>query len=286
MTILLSSVHKAEAMTLGSGFSARHIELSLLGGAADPIVAFDDYRMRTVTFAPHPHAGFSAVSYVFEDSSGGLRNRDSLGNDFVVGPGGIVWTQAGAGVQHDELPDEDGREVRGLQIFINLSAAAKETPPQIHRASGAEIPEEITGGGSRIRVVVGDHGASSSKVQPVEPVRLLDMAVAANDVIDVPLESGHNLVAYCVSGGARLSASGTMRDLGQGDYLAASAPERNGVLQIASPSGAQLVLLSGKALNEPVVQYGPFIMTSGAQVRAAAARYQSGAMGRLEPLPH
>ena len=275
MTILLSSVHKAEAMTLGSGFSARQIELSLLGGAADPIVAFDDYRMRTVTFAPHPHAGFSAVSYVFEDSPGGLRNRDSLGNDFVVGPGGIVWTQAGAGVQHDELPDEDGREVRGLQIFINLSAAAKETPPQIHRASGAEIPEEITGGGSRIRVVVGDHGASSSKVQPVEPVRLLDMAVAANDVI-----------AYCVSGGARLSASGTMRDLGQGDYLAASAPERNGVLQIASPSGAQLVLLSGKALNEPVVQYGPFIMTSGAQVRAAAARYQSGAMGRLEPLPH
>src|SRR5579871_6953340 len=85
-------------------FSIRSIDLQSLGTAASPVVVLDNFRVRGRPFPPHPHAGFSAVTYVFEDSRGDLRSRDSLGNDFVTGPGGVVWTQAGRGVIHEELP--------------------------------------------------------------------------------------------------------------------------------------------------------------------------------------
>lgn len=89
----------------------------------------DHYRMKAITFAPHPHAGFASISYIFEHSRGGLRNRDSLGNDFEVAPGELVWTRAGTGVVHDERPAIVGRDVHGLQIFVNSAAANKAAAP-------------------------------------------------------------------------------------------------------------------------------------------------------------
>lgn len=284
MTVHLSPVIVAERAELGSGFSAHRVEPGRFGRAADPIMGFDHYRMNAVTFAPHPHAGFSAVSYLFEDSEGSLRNRDSLGNDFTVGPGGIVWTQAGVGVQHDELPAEAGREVHGLQIFINLSAAAKDTPPQVLRLDGDAVPNHTTGGGSTIRVVVGSYGGTTSPLQPMEPVDLLDILVAPGDQFDVPLAAGWNLLVYCESGKAYIAAESGANVLKAGDALAASARDASGVVQVSSEAGGRIVLLAGQPLNEPVVQYGPFIMNSEEQIRAAAMRFQTGGMGSLPAL--
>ena len=250
MTIQLSPVIAAERADLGAGFSARRVEPGRLGAAADPIMGFDHYRMNAVTFAPHPHAGFSAVSYLFEDSAGGLRNRDSLGNDFAVGAGGVIWTQAGSGVQHDELPAE---------------------------------PVHTTPGGSTIRVVVGRYRGTVSELQPLEPADLLDIGIAPGDEIEVPLAAGWNLLVYAESGEVQIAADSGEGELRAGEALAASAPGAAGTVRIASAAGARVVLLGGRALQEPVVQYGPFIMNNEAQIRAAARRYQGGAMGRLEP---
>jgi redox-sensitive bicupin YhaK (pirin superfamily) len=82
----------------------------------------DEFRVTGRPFPPHPHAGFSAVTYVLEDSEGKLRSRDSLGNDLVTGPGGIVWTQAGSGLIHEELPADSNRELHAVQVFVNLSS--------------------------------------------------------------------------------------------------------------------------------------------------------------------
>ena len=86
---------------------------------------FDDFRVRGHPSAPHPHAGFSAVTYVFDDSPGRLRSRDSLGNDHVVGRGGIVWTQAEHGVMHEEMLADLGEELHGLQFFVNLTCTTR-----------------------------------------------------------------------------------------------------------------------------------------------------------------
>ena len=100
MSIEFSRVIAARAQGSGSNFSVKRIELHELGERASPVVVLDDFRVRDRPFPPHPHAGFSAVTHVFEDSQSGLRSRSSLGDDAVVGPGGIVWTQAGSGVIH------------------------------------------------------------------------------------------------------------------------------------------------------------------------------------------
>jgi redox-sensitive bicupin YhaK (pirin superfamily) len=284
MTTLLTPVVSTQRAALGSSFTARRVEPERFHGAADPIMGFDHYRMNAVTFAPHPHAGFSAISYLFEDSAGGLRNRDSLGNDFVVDPGGILWTQAGSGVMHDELPAEDGKEVHGLQIFINLSAANKDTAPRVLHLTAAEVPVWTSAGGSQMRVMVGSHEDVTSSLNPSEPANLFDLALVAGDGIDLPLAAGWDMLVYAENGEARIHTSNGEAVLKTGDAVAASAPGKESSVRLTSDGGARLVILSGRALKEPVVQHGPFIMNSQADIGAAIARYQRGQMGVLAPL--
>ena len=105
----------------------------------DPFIMVDHFRMSEAVFAPHPHAGFSAVTYLFDDSATGLVSRDSLGGEHAIPPGGLHWTLAGRGVMHDEFPAEPGREAHGLQIFINLPAAQKLRAPGVMRLA----PEQM-----------------------------------------------------------------------------------------------------------------------------------------------
>ena len=284
MTILLTPTVSAEIADHGTAFSARRVAPARFKGAADPVMGFDHYRMRAVTFAPHPHAGFSAISYLFEDSAGGLRNRDSLGHDFVIEPGGVLWTQAGSGVMHDELPAHVGKEVHGLQIFINLSAVNKNAAPQVLRAAAGEIPVWASKGGSRLRVAVGSYGDAVSPLEPTEPSNLFDLDLVAHDTATLPLEAGWDMMIYAESGAAQVSAENSDASLAMGDAVAAVAVDVQGSVRVSSESGARLVILSGRALKEPVVQYGPFIMNSEADIHAAIARYQRGEMGVLEPL--
>src|SRR5271166_989425 len=129
----------AAARNSGSGaFSVKAVDLDALCAKGSPIAVLDDFRVRGRPFAPHPHAGFSAVTYVFEDLKSGLRSRDSLGNDVIVGPGGIVWTETGSGVMHEEQPANPDGELHGLQIFVNLSAKNKLTSPPPPDASARD----------------------------------------------------------------------------------------------------------------------------------------------------
>ncbi len=176
MSIQFSPIVAASERGSGS-FVVKAIDLSALGDLGLPVTVLDDFRVRGRPFAPHPHAGFSAVTYVFEDSPGSLRSRDSLGNDVVVGPGGIVWTQASSGMLHHEVPAETGRELHGLQLFVNLSARNKLVTPQMLCLSGSNVPEWQNDAGDRVRVVVGSFADVSSPLIPAEPFTLLDVAL-------------------------------------------------------------------------------------------------------------
>ncbi|WP_066558609.1 pirin family protein [Croceicoccus bisphenolivorans] len=284
MTTRLTPVISAERADLGGAFSARRVEPGRFGDAADPVMGFDRYRMDAVTFAPHPHAGFSSISYLFEDSAGGLRNRDSLGHDFVVEPGGILWTQAGSGVMHDELPAQTGKQVHGLQIFINLSAANKDSAPRVMRLAADEVPLWTSERGSRLRIMVGNHAGIVSPLEPTEPVNLFDLNLTAGDEVTLPLAVGWDMLVYAESGSAQVHTDGGAASLASGDAVAAVAHDADDSVRLVSQVGARLVILAGRALREPVVQHGPFIMNDEAGIRAAIARYQHGGMGVLEPI--
>jgi hypothetical protein len=135
-----ASTRLAEAQ-MGPGFSAhglRHVD----GVSLDPFLSVDHFRMSQPTFPPHPHAGFSAVTYMFEDSPGGFINRDSLGDVSRIGPGALHWTQAARGMMHEEIPERRGVEGHGLQMFVNLRADHKQPPPaRVPRRRPREVPE-------------------------------------------------------------------------------------------------------------------------------------------------
>ncbi|WP_257168277.1 pirin family protein [Bradyrhizobium sp. SRS-191] len=278
MAIMFSSIASAQTRGTAGRFLVKAVELAALGAVGSPVLVLDDFRVSGRPFPPHPHAGFSAVTYVFADSAGGLRSRDSLGNDVTVGAGGIVWTEAGSGVLHHEIPAGD-QELHGLQLFVNLSAANELCAPRMLHIAGNEVPEWTSGDGDRVRVVVGAFNDVASPLVPTERFTLLDVTLRQG--LGYTLTPGHVAIIYVVQGGLAIANDGTHRDLAAGQAIALRG---DGRATLGADGAAQLVIMSGPDVQEPIVVDGPFIMSSEAGIAAAHARYRAGGMGRLAPL--
>jgi len=280
MSIEFSPVIAARAQGNGSPFSVRSVDLHKLGEGASPVVLLDDFRVTGRPFGPHPHAGFSAVTYVFEDSVGDLRSRSSLGNDLVIGPGGVCWTEAGSGVIHEEVPADPARELHGVQIFVNLTARNKLVAPRVLGLEGSEVPEWRSEAGDRVRVVVGSFAGVSSPLVPTERFDLLD--VQLRGAIPSSIQVGYNAVLYVLTGGVLVRADGREREVAGGHALALQGG--SGRVTFESTEPAHFLILSGAEIREPVFVEGSFIMNERSQIDAALARYRAGAMGHLAPL--
>lgn len=280
MSIQFSPVIAARQRALPGFSSLLYVDLDELGVMASPVAVLDDFRVPGLPFSPHPHAGFAAVTYVFEDSPGGLRSRASSGVDLVVGPGGIVWTHAGSGVVHEEIPAVQGRELHGIQIFVNLSSQCKLTPPRVLNLDPAQVPEWRSDAGDRVRVVVGSFDGVDSPLAPPEPFTLLD--VHLRQQISFAAQEGHNVLVYVLTGYVTVSADGHQEKVDGGHALALRGSGGHLTFEALPPS--HFLILSGAEIREPVLSEGPFIMNNRSQIEQAAARYRSGAMGYLAPL--
>lgn len=276
--IQFSDVIREHAQGDGA-FSVRSIDLQRLGRHASPVVVLDNFRVRGRPFPPHPHAGFSAVTYVFEDSEGDLRSRDSLGNDYITAPGGIVWTQAGSGVIHEEVPARSERELHGLQIFVNLSSKNKLSAPRVFRLTKEQVPEWRENG-DRVRVVVGSFKDVSSPLVPAEAFTLLDVQLKSE--VSFNLRESHNALVYVLDGAVLIHTDNREQRIAAQHALALSGG--SGIVRLRAESDAQLFVLSGAEIREPVVEGGSFIMNEPSQIDDAIRRYGDGEMGRLPPL--
>lgn len=265
----------------GNGnFSVRRVDLPGLGIYGSPVAVLDHFHLRGNPFPPHPHAGFSTVSYVLEDSTGGLRSRDSLGNDLIAEPGSIVWTEAGRGMIHEESPADLDRELHGFQIFINLSSRKKFVPPRVLQLAAADVPEWRGHEGDRVRVLVGSFGDITSPLTPAEPFTLLDAHL--HHEMHFSPANGSSVLIYVLEGEVSVVAGEGTRQLSKEEAVALHS---NGEpIKIIATKPAHLLVLSGMEIREPVVMEGPFIMNEHPQIEAAYARYHAGDMGRLEPL--
>jgi redox-sensitive bicupin YhaK (pirin superfamily) len=281
MSIQFSPVIAAQQRALPGFSSLVYVDLDELGVAGSPVAVLDDFRVDGLPFSPHPHAGFAAVTYVFEDSPGDLRSRASSGADLVVGPGGIVWTHAGSGIVHEETPAVQGRELHGIQIFVNLSSRSKLTPPRVLHLDPADVPEWRSDAGDRVRVVVGSFEGITSPLVPAEPITVLDVKLRHEIAFDA--QAGHTVLVYVLSGHVAVSADGHTEKVDGGHALALGGSGGRVMFEALPPS--HFLIVSGAEIREPVVSEGPFIMNDRSQIEEAAARYRSGAMGHLAPLP-
>lgn len=276
MSLQFSESVRTRTQSLGGGFSAQSLELE--GEPSSPVLVVDDFKVTGRPFGPHPHAGFSAITYVFEDSKGSLRNRDSLGHHLVIGAGGVCWLQAGRGAMHEEIPAEEGTTLHGLQVFVNLSSKNKMIAPAALWLEPAKVPVWQGPNGDRVRVPVGSFENVSSPLAPVERFDLLDVQLARS--LSYELRRGNNAVLYLVDGAVTIQGDGGHTELTAGHGLVISGAGR---VTFSSKAPAHFILLSGIDPREPVLVAGPFIMNDRSQVEAAYARFRSGEMGSLGP---
>lgn len=281
MTLELSPVVIASSRGNGD-FAVSSIEMAGLGNPASPILVLDDFRVRGRPFGPHPHAGFAAVTYVFEDSAASLRSRDSLGHDWVVGPGGIVWSHAGAGMLHEELPADLRHELHGLQLFVNLSSKFNLSQPHVLQLPASEAPVWRSEMGDRIRVVVGSYASRSSPLMPAEPFNLLDVELVHELQLFAP--RNHHTVIYARAGSFVIRTEGSSRAV-MAEQAIGIQSNTAGYVTLSAVEPSRLLVLSAINISEPIVSKGPFTMNDDRQIEAAFARYRSGAMGSLDPAP-
>ncbi len=222
-------------------------------------------------FPEHPHRGFITFTYMLD---GHMEHRDSMGNRGDLKAGGVQWMKAASGVIHSEMPQQTDGLMRGFQLWINLPARDKLSDPAYQEFSAAAIPE-VAQDGARVRVLAGQFGGARGVVaDPATDVLYLDVALVAGARFSLPLDDARNAFVYVFEGSARLAdealAQHTLAVLGQGDQVEIES----------GAEGARFILVAGRPLGEPVVQYGPFVMNSREEIEQAFADYRDGRLVR------
>lgn len=245
----------------------------------DPFLNMDLFKMSEPTFPPHPHAGFSAVTYILPESKGAFQNRDSFGDKSLIRPGDIHWTQAGSGMMHEEVPTQSGEVCLGFQIFVNLSKKNKNLPPKAFHANAGSMPE-LKGERSNLRVVAGSYKELSSPLNGLAtPVTLLDVSLAAEGQLDLDLDGERNWFLFFISGEGLLNGD-TKVGKHQAVFL---SPQGERVALRATSAALRILVCGGQPINEPIIWGGPFCMNSKEEIQLAISRFNSGQMGKLEP---
>jgi redox-sensitive bicupin YhaK (pirin superfamily) len=279
-TMVQPVVARLQPMNLGRHFRG----YSLRGGEAaepiDPFLGVDHAWISAPTFPAHPHAGFSAVSYLFVDSETSIDNRDSLGGHNVIHPGGLHWTAAGRGVVHEEFPVETGKTVHMLQMFVNLRRERQRAAPFAQSLGPEDVPV-VQLPGVKIRLPLGRYGKTRSPLIPPTDVSLLDISLDDGGELSVPIDAGQAAFVMPIHGA--LLINGRRCELEA--YTAPAYPAQAAAYAIslaAAQGAAKAVLFAGPPLRQPVHWKGPMALASPEMLADAVAAYERGEFGTLD----
>ncbi len=228
-------------------------------------------------FPEHPHRGFETVTYMLE---GSMKHRDHLGNEGLLVSGSVQWMTAGRGVLHSEMPMQESGRLHGFQLWINLPAAEKMCEPNYQEYRPQDIPLIALGASSSARVIAGTLSTASQSVTgPVGGVTtrpdFYDLRIGAGDSVDIPLEAAKRGLIYVFDGSVLIDDGQHRRALGKQQL--GLLGDGDGVT-IYAPGDSRLLLLAGQPLNEPIVNWGPFVMNTRAEIEQAIRDYQQGSL--------
>ncbi len=228
----------------------------------------DDY---IAGFPDHPHRGFETVTYMI---AGRLRHRDSGGHEGLLQNGGVQWMTAGRGLVHSELPEQEEGRMEGFQLWLNLPSDRKLCDPGYWDIASEQIPELQTAEGVRVRVIAGSsHGvAGAMQRERTEPL-YLDLHLPPGAAFEQALPAAHNAFAYVYRGALRIGETEVPQ---QRMAILRNEAGSDGVRLQAGAEGARALLIAGRPLNEPIAQYGPFVMNSNEQIFQAVEDFRAG----------
>jgi quercetin 2,3-dioxygenase len=223
----------------------------------------------------HPHRGFETVTLAWE---GSVAHRDNAGHRGVIGPGDVQWMTAGAGIFHEEYHEEEftrrGGRMHMMQLWVNLPKASKLTPPGYQPITSAQIPE-VEHDGVKVRVVAGEYEAAKGPAHTFSPVTMLDARLNSGARLPVSLPVHYNALAVVAKG--RVRAGHLIANAGE--LLLFNNDGKR--LEVLAEEDSHVIVLAGEPLNEPIVQYGPFVMNSVAEIEQAMTDVNRGKFGAI-----
>jgi quercetin 2,3-dioxygenase len=264
-----------QATSDGAGVKLTRVLTHDLQHRLDPFLMLDAFKTDNpddyiAGFPDHPHRGFETVTYMI---AGCLRHRDSAGHEGLLQNNDVQWMTAGRGIIHSEMPEQKDGAMEGFQLWLNLAATDKMNPPWYRDIKSTEIPEFDAPGGARVRVIAGSsHGiAGAIERQTTEPL-YLDLHLEAGQSFAQDLPSAHNAFIFVYRGEIDIG------DKSIGERKMAIMANDDGTDGIILKAGthARALLIAGRPLHEPIVQYGPFVMNTQQQIHEAIYDFQNG----------
>ncbi|HYN70285.1 MAG TPA: pirin family protein [Candidatus Eisenbacteria bacterium] len=293
----------------GEGFPVRRAFAGVDLTDLDPFVHLD--QMGEVEYAPgepkgtpwHPHRGFETVTYMID---GTFEHNDSNGGGGVITNGDTQWMTAGAGILHIEKPPEwlvaSGGLFHGFQLWVNLPAAQKWSPPRYQDIRASEVGLLTSpDGGALVRVIAGEIAGHAGPGSTYTPMTLVHATLSPGARLSLPWRPDYNALVYVMAGfgtvGAASAGFGTGRS--GGGAPAEPHPVRTGQLAVFGPGDAltvsaldvrqqesrspnlDVLILGGRPIREPVAWAGPFVMNTREEIMQAIADYHAGKLGSI-----
>jgi redox-sensitive bicupin YhaK (pirin superfamily) len=257
----------------GAGVKLTRVLTQDLQQRLDPFLMLDAFGSDAASdyiagFPDHPHRGFETVTYML---AGNMRHRDSAGHEGLLADGGVQWMTAGRGVIHSELPEQSEGRMEGFQLWLNLPAKDKMSAPWYRDIQSAEVPE-WRGDGVTARVIAGaTHGVQGAVQREGTQPLYLDLHLAPGTRFEQPLPEAHNAFVYVYRGALRIGEQDV-----PAQRMAILRNTGDGIAVAAGSEGARAILVAGRPLKEPIVQYGPFVMNTQQEIFRAVEDFRAG----------
>ena len=267
-----------QATSDGAGVKLNRVLTQNLQHRLDPFLMLDAFGSDKpddyiAGFPDHPHRGFETVTYMI---AGRMLHRDSAGHEGLLQNGGVQWMTAGKGVIHSEIPQQDDGVMEGFQLWLNLHSSEKMKAPWYRDFQNDQLPKLQTPEGVEVTVIAGEsHGVQGAVTREITQPIYLDVHMHQGSRFEQTLPADHNAFVYVYRGEVRIGSQVVTE---QRMAILANTLQADGVV-IESSAAAQFILVSGKPLNEPIAQYGPFVMNSQQEIYQALADFRDGRLG-------
>lgn len=270
---------EGKATSDGAGVRLTRVLTQPLQKRLDPFLMLDAFRSVDPDdyiggFPDHPHRGFETVTYMI---AGRMRHRDSAGNEGLLENGGVQWMTAGRGIIHSEMPEQEDGVMEGFQLWLNLPARDKMVPAWYRDIKSAELPELLTADGVLARVIAGhSHGVTGAMQREATAPLFLDVHLPAGRRFEQALAADLNVFVYAYRGDVSIAGAEVPE---RRMAILAAGGDTDGVVIEAGAAPARVLLIAGRPLNEPIVQYGPFVMNTQEEIYTAVNDFREGRLG-------
>ena len=272
MERMLKQKIKAQPSRDGDGVKISRIAGQALSPVLDPFLMIDEIESDSANdyiggFPEHPHRGFETITYM---KAGRMRHRDHMGNEGVIGPGDVQWMTAGRGVLHSEMPEQEEGLMHGFQLWLNLPAAEKLKPAAYRDIRASEVSYHQDIKGNEFRIVAGKLEVDGVRlVGPLPEMStqpfMMDLTVAPNQSVQLKLPNYDQVLVLVYKGDTETLVCKELGFFGEGETLELTALD----------GSCEALVLAGKALREPIAQYGPFVMNHMHEIEQAIRDFQS-----------